>query len=124
MLIAEDELGRMHKRFPYPRFSSAEYERRYSNIRAMMMSTINTKIILFRKTSAAAPVSLPRAALAGGGGRGGCGVAVESRGSGAGGVGGGRGGDACREVDDAADEVVAEAGIADRDRRQHTPGSQ
>jgi Xaa-Pro aminopeptidase len=36
MLIAEDELGRMHKRFPYPRFSSAEYERRYSNIRAMM----------------------------------------------------------------------------------------
>ncbi|HEX6175352.1 MAG TPA: M24 family metallopeptidase [Candidatus Binatia bacterium] len=36
MLIAEDELGRMHKRFPYPRFSVAEYERRYSNIRAMM----------------------------------------------------------------------------------------
>jgi Xaa-Pro dipeptidase len=36
MLIAEDELERMHKRFPYPRFSSAEYERRYSNIRAMM----------------------------------------------------------------------------------------
>jgi Xaa-Pro dipeptidase len=36
MLIAEDELERMHKRFPYPRFSNAEYERRYSNIRAMM----------------------------------------------------------------------------------------
>ena len=36
MLIAEDELERMHKRFPYPRFSSAEYERRYRNIRAMM----------------------------------------------------------------------------------------
>ena len=36
MLIAEDELGRMHKRFPYPRFSVAEYDRRYSNIRAMM----------------------------------------------------------------------------------------
>jgi Xaa-Pro aminopeptidase len=36
MLIAEDELERMHKRFPYPRFSSAEYERRYNNIRAMM----------------------------------------------------------------------------------------
>jgi Xaa-Pro dipeptidase len=36
MLIAEDELERMHKRFPYPRFSSAEYDRRYSNIRAMM----------------------------------------------------------------------------------------
>ena len=36
MRIAEDELGRMHKRFPYPRFSVAEYERRYSNIRAMM----------------------------------------------------------------------------------------
>jgi Xaa-Pro aminopeptidase len=36
MLIAEDELERMHERFPYPRFSSAEYDRRYSNIRAMM----------------------------------------------------------------------------------------
>jgi Xaa-Pro aminopeptidase len=36
MLIAEDELERMHKRFHYPRFSSAEYDRRYSNIRAMM----------------------------------------------------------------------------------------
>jgi Xaa-Pro dipeptidase len=36
MLIAEDELERMHKRFPYPRFSNAEYERRYNNIRAMM----------------------------------------------------------------------------------------
>ena len=36
MLIAEDELERMHRRFPYPRFSKAEYERRYRNIRAMI----------------------------------------------------------------------------------------
>jgi Xaa-Pro aminopeptidase len=36
MLIAADELERMHKRFPYPRFSQAEYERRYGDIRAMM----------------------------------------------------------------------------------------
>ncbi len=36
MLIAEEELERMHKRFPYPHFSNAEYQRRYRNIRAMM----------------------------------------------------------------------------------------
>ncbi len=36
MLIDEQELQAMHKRFPYPRFSQAEYERRYRNIRAMM----------------------------------------------------------------------------------------
>lgn len=36
MLLSEDELERMQKRFPYPRFSKAEYERRYSNIRKMM----------------------------------------------------------------------------------------
>jgi Xaa-Pro dipeptidase len=36
MLIGAEELERLHKRFPYPRFSVAEYERRYSNIRAMM----------------------------------------------------------------------------------------
>ena len=36
MLLGEEELERMHKRFPYPRFSAAEYERRYHNIRAMM----------------------------------------------------------------------------------------
>ncbi len=36
MLISEEELARMHKRFPYPRFSKAEYERRYRNIRNMM----------------------------------------------------------------------------------------
>ena len=36
MLIAKQELERMHNRFPYPRFSKAEYERRYTNIRAMM----------------------------------------------------------------------------------------
>ena len=36
MLISEEELERLHARFPYPRFSKAEYERRYSNIRKMM----------------------------------------------------------------------------------------
>ncbi|HXG51991.1 MAG TPA: M24 family metallopeptidase [candidate division Zixibacteria bacterium] len=36
MLIGEEELARMHKRFPYPRFSRAEYERRHRNIRSMM----------------------------------------------------------------------------------------
>lgn len=36
MLISEEELERMHNRFPYPRFSRAEYERRYQNIRNMM----------------------------------------------------------------------------------------
>lgn len=36
MLLTEEDLERMHKRFPYPRFSRAEYERRYNNIRRMM----------------------------------------------------------------------------------------
>ncbi len=36
MLLTDEELERMHKRFPYPRFSRAEYERRYNNIRKMM----------------------------------------------------------------------------------------
>ncbi|MGH7824197.1 MAG: M24 family metallopeptidase [Candidatus Binatia bacterium] len=36
MLLSEEELERLHKRFPYPRFSKAEYQRRYENIRKMM----------------------------------------------------------------------------------------
>lgn len=36
MLLSEEELERMQKRFRYPRFSRAEYERRYNNIRKMM----------------------------------------------------------------------------------------
>jgi len=36
MLLSEEELERLHKRFPYPRFSKAEYQRRYQNIRTMM----------------------------------------------------------------------------------------
>lgn len=36
MLLSEEELERMQKRFPYPRFSQTEYERRYANIRTMM----------------------------------------------------------------------------------------
>ena len=36
MLLSEEELERLHKRFPYPRFSQTEYQRRYRNIRTMM----------------------------------------------------------------------------------------
>ncbi|MGZ8531447.1 MAG: hypothetical protein ACXW6J_12625, partial [Candidatus Binatia bacterium] len=36
MLLSEDDLARMQQRFPYPRFSAAEYQRRYANIRKMM----------------------------------------------------------------------------------------
>ena len=36
MLLSEDELERLHARFPYPRFSKEEYRRRYKNIRKMM----------------------------------------------------------------------------------------
>jgi Xaa-Pro aminopeptidase len=36
LLLSEDELEKMQKRFPYPRFSKAEYERRYANIRKLM----------------------------------------------------------------------------------------
>jgi Xaa-Pro aminopeptidase len=36
MLLGEEELARMQQRFRYPRFSEAEYARRYKNIRAMM----------------------------------------------------------------------------------------
>jgi Xaa-Pro aminopeptidase len=36
LLLSDEELERMQKRFPYPRFSKAEYERRYGNIRKLM----------------------------------------------------------------------------------------
>jgi Xaa-Pro aminopeptidase len=36
MLLSEADFQQMHSRFPYPRFSQAEYERRYTNIRKMM----------------------------------------------------------------------------------------
>jgi len=36
MLLSEDELERLHQRFPYPRFSKDEYRRRYENLRKMM----------------------------------------------------------------------------------------
>jgi len=36
MLISEPELNRLHERFPYPRFSDAEYQRRYANMRQML----------------------------------------------------------------------------------------
>lgn len=36
MILGKEDLERMHERYRYPRFSQAEYERRYRNIRAMM----------------------------------------------------------------------------------------
>ena len=36
MFIERDELDRLHAKYPYPRFSDAEYERRYANVRGMM----------------------------------------------------------------------------------------
>lgn len=36
MLISQEELDRLHQRFPYPRFSRAEYERRWTNIRNLI----------------------------------------------------------------------------------------
>jgi hypothetical protein len=33
MLISEHELERLHRRYRYPRFSTAQYERRYTNSR-------------------------------------------------------------------------------------------
>ena len=36
MLLSEEELERLHERFPYPRFSKEEYRCRYENIRKMM----------------------------------------------------------------------------------------
>jgi Xaa-Pro aminopeptidase len=52
MLITEDELERMHARFPYPRFSKAEYERRYTNIRKLMRE-LNLDCLLIVGGSAA-----------------------------------------------------------------------
>ena len=36
MFLSQEELERLYSRFPYPRFSAAEYQRRYENIRKMM----------------------------------------------------------------------------------------
>jgi Xaa-Pro aminopeptidase len=52
MLLTEEELERMQTRFPYPRFSKAEYERRYSNIRNMMRG-LNLDCLLIVGGSAA-----------------------------------------------------------------------
>jgi Xaa-Pro dipeptidase len=52
MLLNAEELESMQKRFPYPRFSAAEYERRYANIRAMMRS-LNLDCLLIVGGSAA-----------------------------------------------------------------------
>jgi Xaa-Pro aminopeptidase len=52
MLLGEEDLERMQKRFPYPRFSKAEYERRYANIRSMMRG-LNVDCLLIIGGSAA-----------------------------------------------------------------------
>ena len=52
MLLANEELERMQKRFPYPRFSKAEYQRRYNNIRKMMRE-LNLDCLLIIGGSAA-----------------------------------------------------------------------
>jgi Xaa-Pro aminopeptidase len=52
MLLTEEELERLHKRFRYPRFSSAEYDRRYDNIRGMMRA-LNLDCLLIIGGSAA-----------------------------------------------------------------------
>ncbi len=52
MLLTNEELERMQKRFPYPRFSKAEYERRYANIRKMMRG-LNLDCLLIVGGSAA-----------------------------------------------------------------------
>jgi Xaa-Pro aminopeptidase len=52
MLLTNEELERMQKRFPYPRFSKAEYERRYANIRNMMRE-LNLDCLLIVGGSAA-----------------------------------------------------------------------
>lgn len=36
MRISEEELQRLHQRFPYPRFSEKEYQRRYANVRRLL----------------------------------------------------------------------------------------
>jgi len=52
MLLDEAELERMHRRFPYPRFSKGEYERRYNNIRNLMRH-LNLECLLIIGGSAA-----------------------------------------------------------------------
>ena len=52
MLLTNEELERMQQRFPYPRFSKAEYERRYANIRNMMRE-LNLDCLLIVGGSAA-----------------------------------------------------------------------
>ena len=52
MLLSEEELERMQTRFPYPRFSQAEYRRRYENIRKMMRE-LNLDCLLIIGGSAA-----------------------------------------------------------------------
>lgn len=36
MLISEQELQRLHERFPYPRFSDQEYQRRFANVKKLL----------------------------------------------------------------------------------------
>ena len=36
MFIEPDELERLQAKYPYPRFSDAEYQRRYANVRKLL----------------------------------------------------------------------------------------
>ena len=36
MIISKEELDRMHQKYPSPRFSQGEYERRYKNIKGLL----------------------------------------------------------------------------------------
>jgi Xaa-Pro aminopeptidase len=52
MLLSDEELERIQKRFPYSRFSQAEYQRRYANIRKLMRE-LNVDCLLIIGGSAA-----------------------------------------------------------------------
>jgi hypothetical protein len=52
MLLSEKELAGMQKRLAYPRFSKAEYDRRYNHIRKMMRE-LNLDYLLIIGGSAA-----------------------------------------------------------------------
>ena len=58
MLISEEELERLHNRFPYPRFSQAEYQRRYRNIRTMMREMNLDCLLIIGGTADVHPIGL------------------------------------------------------------------
>ena len=46
MFIERDELERLHAKYPYPRFSDAEYQRRDSNVRGLLVFRNGTVFVL------------------------------------------------------------------------------